>query len=305
MARRYDHLGDVEVFLAVVEAGSMTAAAVVLGSTPSVLSRAVSRLETRLGAQLLRRSTRRLVLTDSGRQYLEEMQGAFARIDAAEGALSDATEGAALTGRVRLSVPTTYGHYRLPVMLAGFARAFPLVRVELSIANRNVDLIAEGYDLAIRLGRLPDSGLSLRRLEDAPLRLAASPAYLAQAGTPEALDDLARHRLLAFVMPSTGRPSPWLMNRPEGVSEWHPQGTVTILDDVLGCVSLAEAGLGICQSYDFIVADRLRRGSLIEVLPAFSGATRPFSIIFPTHRHLPAATRTLVDFIAAAARGGT
>lgn len=298
MARRYDHLGDVEVFLTVVEKGSLSAAAVALGTTPSVLSRAVTRLEARLGAQLLRRSTRRLTLTEAGGQYLNEMRAAFARIEAAEAALTDAAEGE-LTGRVRMSAPTTYGHHRLPAMLAAFAVAHPRVRVEVSILNRNVDLVAEGFDLVIRLGKLPDSGLGQRRLEDAPLRLAASPGYLAQAGRPGGLDDLARHRLLPFVMPSTGRAAPWLFLQGGGVVEWRPEGAVTVLDDVLGCVSLAEAGLGICQSYDFVLSERLSRGALVEVLPELSGAARLFSILYPRHRHLPAATRALIDFLAA------
>lgn len=301
MARRYDHLGDVEVFISVVEKGSLSAAAVTFGTTPSVLSRAVTRLETRLGIQLLRRSTRRLTLTDAGRQYLDEMGAAFDRIDAAETALTQAS-GAALTGRVRLSVPTTYGHHRLPAMLSAFTSAHPQLRVELSIANRNVDLIAEGFDLAIRLGELPDSGLSLRRLEDAPLRLLASPGYLAQHGMPRDLVELAHHRLLPFIMPSTGRAAPWLLRHGGTSMEWQPEGAVTVLDDVLGCVALAEAGLGICQSYDFVAAAQLQRGTLVEVLPNLSGATRPFSIIFPAHRHLAARTRALIDSLVAAAR---
>lgn len=301
LARRYDHLGDVEVFLIIVEKGSMTAAAIALGTTSSVLSRAVTRLETRLGVQLLRRSTRRLVLTEPGRQYLERMRIAFGQIEEAEAELSNAAEGPDLTGRVRLSVSTTYGHYRLPAMLAAFSRTFPQVCVELSIQNRNVDLIAEGYDLAIRLGSLPDSGLGLRKLEDAPLRLVASPDYLARAGQPQDIKDLPRHRLLPFVMPSTGRAAAWLLRHSDHVEEWRPEGTITVLDDVLGCVSLAERGLGICQSYDFVIAERLQRGMLVEVLPELSGATRPFSIIFPAHRHLPPATRALIDFLAVAA----
>ncbi len=165
MARRFDHLADVEALVAVVDHGSLTAAAVALSTTPSVISRAVARLETRLGSQLLRRTTRRTSLTEAGRLYVEQARAAFHLIDDAERAVQG--EAGTLSGHVRLSVPTTYGHYRLPWLLRDFVQQHPQVRLEVNIANRNVDLVAEGYDLAIRLGALPDSGLVGRTLEDA------------------------------------------------------------------------------------------------------------------------------------------
>lgn len=175
MSRRFDHLGDVEAFIAVVEQGSLTAGAVALSTTPSVISRAIARLEARLGSQLLRRTTRRIGLTEAGRLYLEQTRAAFSLIDDAERAIQG-QEGD-LSGRVRLSVPTTYAHYRLPPLLQRFGSQYPRVQVELNITNRNVDLVAEGFDLAIRLGTLPDSGLVARKLEDAALCLVASPEY--------------------------------------------------------------------------------------------------------------------------------
>lgn len=295
MARRFDYLADVEAFVTVVEKGTLSAAAVTLGTTPSVLSRAISRLETRLGVQLLRRTTRRLNLTDAGTLYLEQSRSAFALIDDAERRIQG-QEGV-LTGRVRLSVPTTYGHYRLPSLLARFAQAFPQVRVELSITNRNVDLVAEGYDLAIRLGQLPDSGLVGRKLEDARLCLVASAKYLDRAGIPRQVDELITHSCLPFVMPSSGRIAPWLFCENGENREWMPAGHVQVSDDVLGIVSLALAGLGICQTYDFIVRERIERGELVEVLEAFGGRSRPFSVIYPPHRQLPAAARALIDFL--------
>ncbi|MGN8273873.1 LysR family transcriptional regulator [Pseudomonas sp. SMN5] len=297
MARRFDHLADVEAFVTVVEKGTLSAGAVALGTTPSVLSRAISRLEARLGVQLLRRTTRRLNLTDAGALYLEQSRSAFALIDDAERRIQG--QDGVLTGRVRLSVPTTYGHYRLPSLLARFAMACPQVRVELSITNRNVDLVAEGYDLAIRLGQLPDSALVGRKLEDARLCLVAAPQYLVRAGTPQHIDDLAAHACLPFVMPSSGRVAPWLFRQRQEDREWLPVGHVQVTDDVLGSVSLALAGMGICQTYDFIVRERIERGELVEVLKAFAGRSRPFSVIYPPHRQLPAAARALIEFLVA------
>ncbi|WP_095055239.1 LysR family transcriptional regulator [Pseudomonas sp. Irchel s3b2] len=295
MPRRFDHLGDVEAFIRVVEQGTVSAAAVALATTPSVLSRALTRLESRLGVQLLRRTTRRLSLTDAGKLYLEQTRSAFAQIEEVERSILG-QEGE-LSGRVRMSVPTTYGHYRLPPLVSAFARQYPAVRVELSITNRNVDLVAEGYDLAIRLGQLPESGLVGRKLEDARLCLVASPQYLARAGVPTTLEMLGEHVCLPFIMPSSGKIGPWLFCLDQKNIEWLPQANVQVLDDVLGIVSLAESGLGICQTYDFVIRDRMRRGQLVEILPQLSGRSRPFSIIYPPHRQLSAASRALIEFI--------
>ncbi|CZU60826.1 LysR family transcriptional regulator [Enterobacter ludwigii] len=295
MSRKFDYLGDVEVFIAVVEHGSFTAAAVALSTTPSVLSRAVSRLETRLGRQLLQRTTRRVGLTEAGRVYLEQARSAFSLLDEAERD-GQGQEGD-LTGRVRMSVPTTYGHYRLPPLLARFSQHYPRVQVDLNITNRNVDLIAEGFDLAIRLGQMPDSGLVARKLEDAALLLVASPAYLHRMGTPQTLDDLHRHMCLPFILPRTGRIAPWVFREDERDVDWLPASTIETSDDVLGVVSLAEHGMGICQSYEFIVRDRIQRGQLVEVLPHLRGRSRPFSVIFAPHRRQSTATRAMIDLL--------
>ncbi len=295
MPRRFDHLGDVEAFIRVVEQGTVSAAAVALGTTPSVLSRALARLESRLGVQLLRRTTRRLSLTDAGKLYLEQTRSAFSQIEEVERNIRG--QDGELSGRVRMSVPTTYGHHRLPPLLSAFSQQYPAVRVELSITNRNVDLVAEGYDLAIRLGQLPDSGLVGRKLEDARLCLVASPQYLARAGVPATLEMLGEHICLPFIMPSSGKIGPWLFCLDGENIEWLPQANVEVSDDVLGIVSLAESGLGICQTYDFIIREKVLRGQLVEILPELNGRTRPFSIIYPPHRQLSAASKALIEFI--------
>jgi DNA-binding transcriptional LysR family regulator len=295
MSRRFDYLDDVEAFLAVTEHGSFTAGAVALSTTPSVLSRAVTRLEARLGNQLLRRTTRRIGLTEAGRLYLEQARAAFTLLGDAEREIQG-QEGE-LTGRVRLSVPTTYGHHRLPPLLADFARQYPGVQVELNITNRNVDLVSEGFDLAIRLGYFADSGLVARKLEDAALCLVASPAYLRRAGTPRTLDDLAQHACLPFVMPSTGRIAPWVFRDDEREIDWVPPSSIAISEDVLGVVSLADQGMGVCQSYDFIVQGHIARGRLVELLPHLRGRTRPFSVVYSPHRRQSAAARAMIDLL--------
>lgn len=295
MSRQFDYLDDVEAFLAVAEHGSFTAGAVALSSTPSVLSRAVTRLEVRLGNQLLRRTTRRISLTEAGRLYVEQARVAFSLLDEAERQAQG--QDGELRGRVRISVPTTYGHYRLPPLLARFARQHPGVQVELNITNRNVDLVAEGFDLTIRLGHLPDSGLVARKLEDAALCLVASPDYLRHRGTPQILEDLQQHQCLPFVMPSTGRIAQWVFKDGNDDIDWLPSPFVQVSDDVLGVVSLARQGMGICQSYEFIVRELIERGDLVELLPQLRGRTRPFSVVYAPHRSQSAATRALIDLL--------
>lgn len=295
MSRKFDYLGDVEAFITVVEHGSFTAAAVVLSTTPSVLSRAVTRLEARLGRQLLQRTTRRVGLTDAGRVYLEQARAAFSLLDEAE--REGRGQEGNLTGRVRMSVPTTYGHYRLPSLLARFARQYPHVKVELNITNRNVDLIAEGFELAIRLGQMPDSGLVARKLEDAALVLVASPDYLHRMGKPQTLEELRLHMCLPFILPRTGRIAPWVFREDGRDIDWLPVSSVETSEDVLGVVSLAEQGMGICQSYAFIVEERIQRGQLVEVLPTLRGRSRPFSVIYAPHRRQSAAARAMIEIL--------
>jgi len=292
MSRKYDHLGDVETFVTVVERGSLTAAAVALSTTPSVISRALARLETRLGTQLLRRTTRSLGLTDAGRLYMEQTRAALSLIDDAERAVQ--AEGGEVTGRIRISAPTTFGHYRLPTLLQQFAERYPGVRVDLNISNRNVDLAAENFDFAIRQGALKDSGMIARKLEDAQLVLVCSPAYARRKGMPRSVEDLPQHDCLAFLLPRTGRSFPWQFMRNGEELDWQPTSALEVTEDALGVVSLAEAGLGICQTFRFIAQDRLERGVLVEVLPELKGRSRPFSLIYTPQRRMTAAARAFI-----------
>jgi len=296
MSRNFDYLGDVEVFLAVMEHGSFTSAAAALSTTASVLSRAIGRLEARLGQQLMRRTTRRIGLTDAGQRYLEQARGAFGLLREAEQEAQ--SQSAALSGRVRISAPTTFGHFRLPALLKPFLAQNPEVRLELNITNRNVDLVAEGFDMAIRLGHLPDSGLVARKLEDARLRLVAAPDYLKRAGVPRNLEELAQHVCLPFVLPRTGKLGAWSFRVNGEDVEWQPRSVLEVSDDVLGTVSMAEQGIGICQTYDFIARERLASGRLVELLPELSGRTRPFSLVYAPHRHQSAAVRALINALA-------
>lgn len=295
MSRQFDYLADVEVFLIVAEKLSISATAIHLSTTPSVISRTITRLEKKLGIQFFRRTTRHLSLTEAGQLYYEKMQHAFQLIDHAERVIQG--EQLQISGKIKLSVPTTYGHYRLPPLLEKFLLQYPDIQIEISISNRNVDLIAEGFDLAIRQGHLPNSSFVARPLEQAPLKLVASPTYLKRMGIPKTLEELNHHQCIAFELPSNGKVTPWFLKDIDQEIQWIPTNRILVKEDILGVVSLAENGLGICQSYDFIVNEKIQQGTLQPLLERYAGHTRPFSLLYAQHKHMSSATRALINFL--------
>ncbi len=195
-----------------------------LSTTPSVLSGAVSRLEARLGWQLLQRTIRRVGLTDAGRLYRKQVRTAFGLLGAAERDVQG--QDGALAGPC---APERADHlWPLPAAARAGAlcAAAPAVRVELNITNRNVDLVAEGFDLAIRLGQLPDSGLVARKPEDVRPLLVAAPDCLQRCGTPQTLEDLQQHLCVPFVMPRTGRLAPWIFRDDGRDADWLPRSSI-------------------------------------------------------------------------------
>jgi len=297
MARNFDSLmlGSIELFCKTAELQSFTAAAAETGVTQAAVSRSVSRLEERLGVQLFVRSTRSVRLTDRGRNYYEQCRQALGQLVEAERELTGEQQVAA--GLVRISLPTSYGHFRVLPILAKFRQKYPQVRLEIQLTNQNADLIADGIDLAVRARNPPDSGLIARKIEDGELVVVAAPAYLRRKGTPKSLEDLARHECIQFVRPQTGQPMPWLF-RVEG--EDRPlttPGSVCITDDVLGLATAARGGMGLVQTYRFIVEQDLAKGSLVEVLRAYGGASRPFTLLYAANRHMPHRVRVLVEFL--------
>lgn len=301
MKRNFDDilLGSIELFCLAAELKSFTAAANSAGVTPAAVSRSVSRLEARLGVRLFVRTTRQIRLTDSGAVYFEQCQQALNQLVDAERVVS----GGQLSpsGVLRISMPTPYGHYRVLPLLPEFRRRFPQVKVEAHLSNRNIDFAEEGYDLAIR-GRNPaDSNLIARKLEDAELVLVASPAYLKRAGKPRSLDDLQQHECIQFELPSTGRKIPWPFHvngeADDKVVELVTDGAYSCSEDVLGITTLARHGAGIVQTYRFIVAEDLKSGALVELLPQFGGTSRPFILLYPHARHLSSRVKVFVDFL--------
>jgi DNA-binding transcriptional LysR family regulator len=302
MSRSFDDLqvGSLELFCLAAELGSFTAAATAAGVTPAAVSRSVNRLEERLGVRLFVRTTRQIRLTDGGASYYAQCREALNHLLEAESEATGAQSRPA--GLVRVSAPTPFAHARLLPLVAQFRKQYPEVRVEVHVSNRNIDFAEEGYDLAIR-GRAPaDTSLVGRKLEDAPLVLVGSPAYLRAAGKPRSLDELAKHDCIQFLLPSTGRKIPWLFMVDGEVVELPTNGALTISEDILGQIPLVRNGAGLAQLYRSTVEDLLADGRLVELLPQHSGATRPFYLLYPHARHLPLRVRVLVDYLIEAAR---
>lgn len=290
-------LSTIALFCKAAELGSFTQAAQALGITPAAVSRGVGRLEERLGSKLFRRTTRSMQLTDDGRLYFEQCKAALAQIDDAEQAITG--QQSEPRGLLRISVPSTYAHYRLLPRLPAFRAKYPHIELEINISNRNIDFVEEGYDIAIRLGEPPDSRLVARKLEDARVGVYASKAYLKRCGEPMALFDLrsAAHTTLPFLLPSTGRVLPWIFLDQGETVEMSLKSSLRVSEDPLGAIMLARAGMGLVQTFDWIA--QAHGQELTEVLKPFAGRSRPFYILYPQNKQLSARVRGLVDYLLA------
>jgi len=297
MNRQFDDLmlGSLELFCAAAEQGGFTAAANAAGVTPAAVSRTVARLEERLGVRLFVRTTRQIRLSEAGQAYYEQCRQALNQLLEAEREVSG--QQAAPSGLLRISAPTTYGHYRLLPMLPAFRSRYPDIRVEVHVSNRNIDFAAEGYDLAVRVRAPADSTLIARHLEGAELVLVAAPDYLRRRGEPKSLAELRGHDCIQFELPSSGRTIPWLFREEGKDVELATTGGYACSDDVLAGVTLARHGAGIFQAYRFTVEEELRQGRLIELLKPFGGRSRPYNLLYPHQRFVPLRVRTFVDFL--------
>jgi DNA-binding transcriptional LysR family regulator len=297
MHRQFDGvlLGSIELFCLAAESGNFTAAANTAGVTPAAVSRSVSRLEMRLGVRLFVRSTRRSRLTEAGREYFEQSRAALQQLVEAERKVTG--EQVQPSGTIRISAPTTYGHYRLLPLLPAFRARYPLIRVEAHISNRNIDFHEENFDVAIRFRAQPDSTMVARYLEDAELVVVAHPQYLQRAGRPASLADLEQHECIQFDLPSSGRQIGWLFREDGHDKEILSAGHYSCAEDVLGGVTLAKAGAGLFQTYRFVVEKELAGGELVEVLQPFGGRSRPVSLMYPHGRLLPSRVRAFIDFL--------
>ncbi len=282
-------LNRIAVFARVVEAGSFTAAAAALGVRKSSVSRSVAALEETLGIRLLQRTTRRLSLTDAGAAYYARARDALAGIEEAQRAASSL--GAEARGVVRITAPVDLAG-DLARVTSAFVRAHPAVRVEVSLTARLVDLVKEGFDLAVRAGPLVDSSLLARKLGETEIGLFASPAYLDRAGRPRRLSDLARHDCVLYR--AAGATAIWRLSGPRGEEEVSVRGRVET-DEFAFVRAAAREGVGIAFTPIGMVASLVESGDLERVLPRYALRGAPVHIVWPSRGFEPAAVRLLRD----------
>lgn len=288
---------DLLVFARVVAEGSLTAAADKLGLPKSTVSRRLSRLEEQLGERLLLRTTRRLNITEFGAALLDHARQLESEVEAVA-ALAESRQ-ARPSGRLRVSMPSDFANLLLTDMLAAFAALHPGVTLELDLSPRRVDLLGENFDLAIRLGDLPDDALlAARRLAVFSWGLYAAPAYLAEHGEPQAPDDLHRHCALRLLA-RTGDAIRWNLLRGEQRWEGVPPGSITANSPEL-LIRFACAGAGITTVPEYFAAPHVQRGELRRVLPDWHPPSIAAWAVFPGRRLMPAKTRAFLGMLQAA-----
>ncbi len=285
---------ELEAFVAVVEAGSFTQAADRLGVAKSAVSRRVAALEARLGVELIRRTTRRLNLTETGQGFYERSARILADLDEAESAA--AQSHGELRGRLKVALPLSFGIRHMSGPISEFSRRHPNVHFELDLNDRRIDLLEEGADLALRIGKLGDSSLIARRLFDARTVVIASPAYLEQYGVPGTPADLARHRCLVYS--NLSDPTRWVCREPDGTAlhvDVQPAMAASSGDFI--CAQAVE-GHGIAMQPTFIAGASIAEGKLVPLLSDYEWPVTPAYAIYPPTRHLSYRVRAFIDFLA-------
>jgi DNA-binding transcriptional LysR family regulator len=288
-----DTLEDIAVFVRVVERGSFTLAAEDLGLSRAVVSKYLSRLEDRLGARLLHRTTRRLSLTEAGAALFEASRGALERIEEAEAAV--ARFQSAPRGRLRVSAPMSFGILHLGPALPEFARAHPGVSLDVRLDDRFVNLVEEGIDVAVRIGVLTDSSLVARKLGITRSIACASPAYLAEHGEPETPEDLAAHDCLVYSYLSTA--NVWRFTAPDGREVPVAVAGRLRVNNGIVLADAAVADYGIVMTPSFYVGPLIRAGKLQRILARYRLPELGIYAVYPQTAHVPPKVRAFIDFL--------
>ena len=288
-----DRFLEMQTFNAVVETGSFVAAAELLQLSKAAVSRHVVELEKRLGIRLLHRTTRRLSLTPEGQVFYARGKEVLAELDAVEAEVTARRES--VSGLLRINAPFTFGIAHLAPLWGVFREQHPQVTLDVTLSDRLVDLVEEGYDLAIRIAALENSSLVSRRLATTRMTLCASPEYLRRHGTPRHPGELSAHQIIAYSYLATK--DDWHFQGPEGrvvvsTRPWmHTNNGET-------CRAAALAHQGVILQPGFVVDAELAAGNLVELLPGYRSTEIGIYALYPTRKHLSAKVRVLVDFLA-------
>ncbi|MEM6616589.1 MAG: LysR family transcriptional regulator [Pseudomonadota bacterium] len=282
---------DMEIFARVVTSGSMSGAAREMSLSPAVVSKRIQRLETRLGSRLLQRTTRQIALTEAGQGYYERVVAILASIEEAENYV--ARRNATARGVLKVSAPTSFGRMHIAPIVDAFLEEHAELTLNLILSDDYVDIVGDGFDVAIRIGELPDSSLVARRLSSNHRFLCASPDYLRRMGHPETLADLNKHRCLAAAAQEA-----WKLEGPEGALTYRVGSHIqTNSSEVIREAVIAGVGIALRSTWD--VGEELADGRLNVVLPQYR-ASRHVAIhaVYPSRRFLPVKVRAFVDFLA-------
>jgi DNA-binding transcriptional LysR family regulator len=289
------NINEVLSFLQVVQCGSFQAAARQFGTPKSTLSRQVAQLEMRLGVSLLHRTTRKVSLTPAGENLFSRTSNILDQITEAESALKSEQFG--LSGRIRLTAPVDMGPALLAKTIVDFKEQFPLVALELMLTDRVVDLIGERFDLALRVGELPDSNFKFKKVTSHQMVLTATPSYLNQHGRPEHSRDLLKHTLISF--------SPGLRSVHWDLTSGKTKVRLPIpkqycMSSFAMCLELVKESMGISLMPQFMLKNSLLTGELEHLLPDWHTPTHPISLVWPHQEHPPARIKALIDHLARA-----
>jgi DNA-binding transcriptional LysR family regulator len=288
-----DKFEAMRVFCNVIEAGGFASAADRMGLSTSAVSRHVAQLEANLNVRLLNRTTRRMSPTEEGFAYFERCTQLLADLEEAETSVSGKAQHP--RGRLRLTAPIALATLRLAPAFAAFVRAYPDVTLDLVLSDGIADFAEEGLDLAIRVGRVGSDNLVARRIGETTILLAASPDYLARAGTPVHPDDLSRHACMTYAYSSTG--NLWQFTDPTGAPLNVRIGGPVHANNGMFLSEMAAAGCGIVQAPCFILEPLIKRGQLVRVLAEQGDKRLPIHAVYPTRRHLSAKVQAMTAFL--------
>ena len=288
-----DKLNAISVFCKVIETQSFTQAANQQNISVAMASKLVSQLEEHLKTRLLQRTTRKIVPTEAGMLYYQRCQAILLELSEADSSISNMATS--LQGNLLISVPRDFGLLYISPNLPKFIELHPNLHVEIEFEDKRVDLVAEGYDLALRIGYMQDSSLVARKISSSPMHFVASPSYLESRGTPLTPDDLEYHQGLLYK--SSLNQVHWQSTKANQIQRYKIQSKV-VSNNGMALLEMTKAGLGISNAPDFFVKDALASGELVEILSEYKQKPLDIYVVYPNRRHLPAKVRAFIEFLA-------
>lgn len=290
-----DKLRALKYFVLTCEKGSFTSVAKIFGTDSSTISKAISRLETDIGIQLFRRSTRQLKLSASGEQYLHMSRKILEEMEQCEIDLSKKLKS--LTGNLRLNVPMSYGRLYIQPLLKKFSEKFPKIKVEIHYDDAYVDIIEQGFDLSIRSGSVQDSQLISQRLTPMDMLVCASPSYIKNTQLALNIEQFDKHHWIMFRYRQTGKLHPILFEKHKKEVCYFPPKPQYIVSDGEALAELCADGLGLTQVPHFIANKWIKSGDIIPVMPAYTSSNMGIYILYPSRKQLPNRVKAFIDFL--------